>query len=286
MVEYPSNGSTARGYLAAPASRTGPGVVVIQEWWGLVDHIKDVADRLAGEGFVALVPDLYHGETTTEPDEAAKLLISLNLDQAGKDMSGAVDYVAAHSAGGEGTARGGEVGGGSGPAGGGEAGEGEGPASGGATAGGEGGGATARGGEVGEGAEAGGEGPARGVGVIGFCMGGALALLLGTLRPEMVKAVVPFYGLIVWPATEPDWSKMTAAVQGHYAEHDDSAGPAAVEKMETELGGRGLSVELFLYPGTEHAFFNDTRPEVYDAPASARAWERAVGFLHATLGDS
>ncbi len=223
IVEFPSNGSTAWGYLAAPGPGTGPGVVVIQEWWGLVDHIKDVADRLAAEGFVALVPDLYHGQTTREPDEAGKLLMSLNLEQAGRDMSGAVDYVAAHSTG-------------------------------------------------------------TGVGVIGFCMGGALALLLGTLRPDAVQAVVPFYGLIVWPATEPDWSQMKAAVQGHYAERDDMAGPAAVEKLETELGGRGVNVELFLYPGTEHAFFNDTRPEVYDAEAAGLAWPRAVSFLRSTLG--
>src|SRR6202043_2631124 len=76
IVEFASNGSTAQGYLAVPESGSGPGVVVIQEWWGLVDHIKDVADRLAAEGFVALVPDLYHGQTASnrEPDEAGKLL--------------------------------------------------------------------------------------------------------------------------------------------------------------------------------------------------------------------
>ena len=61
MIEFPSNGSTGRGYLALPAGGSGPGVVVIQEWWGLVDHIKDVCDRFAAEGFVALAPDLYHG---------------------------------------------------------------------------------------------------------------------------------------------------------------------------------------------------------------------------------
>ncbi len=227
-MEFASNGSTAHGYLATPESGSGPGLVVIQEWWGLVDHIKDVADRLAQEGFVALVPDLYHGQSVanTEPDEAGKLLMGLNLEQAGKDMSGAVDYVAADST------------------------------------------------SASDGV---------GVGVIGFCMGGALALLLGTQRPDLVKAVVPFYGLIVWPATEPDWSQMTAAVQGHYAEHDDMAGPAAVEKLEKELGSRGIPVELFLYPGTEHAFFNDTRPEVHDPEASALAWQRSIDFLHRTL---
>ena len=66
---------------------------MIQEWWGLVPHIKDVCDRFAAAGFVALAPDLYHGETTTEPDEAGKLMMALNLDQAAKDMGGAVDHL-------------------------------------------------------------------------------------------------------------------------------------------------------------------------------------------------
>ncbi len=225
IAEFPSNGSRAQGYLATPASGSGPGLVVIQEWWGLVDHIEDVADRLAAEGFVALVPDLYHGESASnkEPDEAGRLMMSLNLERAAKDMSGAVDYVVDHSTG-------------------------------------------------------------NGVGVMGFCMGGALALLLGTLRPDVVTAVVPFYGVVGYPAEEPDWSQMRAAVQGHYAENDDMAGPAAVDKLRKELDDRGVPAELFLYPGTTHAFFNDTRPEVHDPEASALAWQRAVKFLHETLG--
>ncbi len=94
IVEFPSNGSTAQGYLAVPEGGTGIPVVVIQEWWGLVPHIEDVCDRFAVEGFVALAPDLFHGETTTEPDEAGKLMMALNIEQAAKDMSGAVDKVA------------------------------------------------------------------------------------------------------------------------------------------------------------------------------------------------
>ena len=95
MVEFASNGTTCAGYLATPRD-TGPGVVVIQEWWGLVDHIKDLCDRFASEGFVALAPDLYHGVATTEPDEAGKQLMSLGIEQAGKDMAGAVDFLLDH----------------------------------------------------------------------------------------------------------------------------------------------------------------------------------------------
>jgi carboxymethylenebutenolidase len=88
MIEFKSNGGTCTGYLAGTS---GPGVIVIQEWWGLVPHIKDIADRFAAEGFVALAPDMYHGEVTSEPDLAGKLLMSMNLATAGKDLSGAVD---------------------------------------------------------------------------------------------------------------------------------------------------------------------------------------------------
>lgn len=98
MVEFPSNGKTCSGYLAMPESGSGPGVIVVQEWWGLVPHIQDVADRFAGEGFVALAPDLYHGEETTEPDEAQKLMMSLNTEQAARDMAGVVDFLLEHDA--------------------------------------------------------------------------------------------------------------------------------------------------------------------------------------------
>ncbi len=93
MVEFPSNGGTAQGYLALPGAGRGPAVVVIQEWWGLVPHIKDLADRFAAEGFVALAPDMYHGVQTTEPDEAGKLMMALNIDQVAKDLRGAVAYL-------------------------------------------------------------------------------------------------------------------------------------------------------------------------------------------------
>jgi carboxymethylenebutenolidase len=94
IVRYPSNGATSEGYLARPADGSGPGVIVIQEWWGLVPHIEAIADRFAHEGFVALAPDLYHGAHTTEPDEAVKLLMGLAMDQAAKDIAGAADHLA------------------------------------------------------------------------------------------------------------------------------------------------------------------------------------------------
>jgi len=97
MVEFPSNGAAAQGYLATPQAGKGPGVLVIQEWWGLVPHIKNVCDRFAAEGFTALAPDLYHGKSAKEPDGAGKLMMALNIAEAEKDLRGAVTYLAGHS---------------------------------------------------------------------------------------------------------------------------------------------------------------------------------------------
>ena len=202
MVEFPSNGGTGQGYLAAPEVGAGIGLVVIQEWWGLVPHIKDVCDRFAAEGFTALAPDLFHGETTTEPDEAGKLLMALNLEQAAKDMSGAIDFL-------EGSDK-------------------------------------VRG---------------EGVGVVGFCMGGGLAMMLAVQRPDAVRACVPFYGIIPWESAQPDWSKLQAPMLGHFAELDGFFSPEKAKELEATLKGLGKEVDFHVYPGVDHAFFNDVRPE-------------------------
>ena len=95
---FPSAGAQAHGYLALPPSGSGPGVVVIQEWWGLTDHIADVTDRLAAEGFVALAPDLFGGATTHDADEAGRLMTELPVDRAARDLGGAVDFLLGHEA--------------------------------------------------------------------------------------------------------------------------------------------------------------------------------------------
>jgi carboxymethylenebutenolidase len=97
-VSFPSNGGHAHGYLALPASGSGPGVVVIQEWWGLTDHIAEITDRLAAEGFVALAPDLFGGKVAHDADEAGALMMALPVDQAARDLGGAVDFLLAHEA--------------------------------------------------------------------------------------------------------------------------------------------------------------------------------------------
>ena len=100
MIEFTSGSIDARGYLALPEGGSGPGLIVIQEWWGLDDGIKHMADRFAANGFVALAPDLYHGELAehTEIDKAGQLMSTLPADRAARDMSGAVDYLSDHEA--------------------------------------------------------------------------------------------------------------------------------------------------------------------------------------------
>ena len=222
IVEVPSNGSTAQGYLAVPDGGTGIPVVVIQEWWGLVPHIEDVCDRFAAEGFVALAPDLFHGQKASEPDEAGKLMMALNIDEAAKDMSGAVDKVA-------------DVAG------------------------------------------------RERVGVTGFCMGGGLALVLASRRADKVKAAVPWYGLFVWPDSEPDWSTLDAAVLGHYAGKDGYFTPELAEQMEQNMRAAGLDANVHVVADADHAFFNDTRPEVYHPDAAAECWRETLDFFRDRL---
>lgn len=212
------------GYLATAGEGAGLGVIVIHEIWGVDPHIRDVCDRLAAEGFSALAPDLFGGRTVSDSDEAIRMSAGLDMDQAARDLSTAVDFLAGHEA--------------------------------------------VRG---------------DGVGVVGFCIGGGLALWLGTLRPDRVKAVVPFYGLSPRGA-EPDWSRMDAAVEGHFAELDDRNTPAAAHELEERLADLGRDVRMFIYPGAKHAFFNDTRQEGYDEDAARQAWIRTLEFLRAKLG--
>jgi carboxymethylenebutenolidase len=222
MIEVSGNGEALPAYLALPPSGNGPGVIVIQEWWGLVPHIKSVVDRFAAEGFVALAPDLYHGKASAEPDEAAKLLMEMRIDQAAKDLSGAVDRLLSMP-----------------------------------------------------------ETTGTRVGVVGFCMGGGLAIKLATTRPE-IGAAVSYYG---FPRQDMSWDlgSIRGAVLGHYAEHDDWANPELAQAIERELLDAGVQATFYTYPGTTHAFFNDDRPQVYDEDAAGLSWERTVEFLHEHL---
>jgi carboxymethylenebutenolidase len=217
MIEFRGGDHVDRGYMATPRSGSGPGVVVIQEWWGLVPHITDVCDRFAAAGYTALAPDLYHGRTTTEPDEAQKELMNLDIEAAGAELGAAVSHLL------------------------------DSPSATGSR-----------------------------VGVVGFCMGGGLALYTASKQPE-VAACVAYYG--VGPARDRiDFSSMKAAVLGHWGERDHSYDHATIEDLEKRLREAGVSVESFWYDA-DHAYFNDTRPEVYNEEAARLSWDRTVAFL-------
>jgi carboxymethylenebutenolidase len=92
-IEFPTSVGAASGYLAVPAGEQGPATIVLQEWWGVEDHIRSVCDRLAAEGFYALAPDLYEGETTTQPSEAEQKMMALSMDKVEPQMCGAADFL-------------------------------------------------------------------------------------------------------------------------------------------------------------------------------------------------
>ncbi len=222
MIEFPVNGTDARGYLATPASGSGAGVIVLQEWWGLVPQIKAVCDRLAEAGFTALAPDLYHGEFAehTEMDKAGELMTGLPPERAARDMSAAIDALLAHDACSSAT-----------------------------------------------------------VGVTGFCMGGMLTLVIAAQEGDRVRAAVPFYGAPLGDGG-PDWSGLTATVEGHFAATDDFFPPEAVTALGDELQGMGKDVTFHVYPGTGHAFTNEENPlGTYDEAATATSWARALELL-------
>lgn len=217
-VQFPSNGHTCNGYLAGQ----GPGVVVIQEWWGLVPHIEDVVDRLAGAGFAAIAPDLYHGKTTQSPDEAGKMLMELDVDRAGKEISGAGAYLLGRP-----------------------------------------------------------ECTSSKYGVVGFCMGGALAQYAATVDPAHVGATVSFYGGFKKVPTQ--WEKLSAPLLLIYGENDKGVPAEQGRELEQKLRAMGKDVELVVYPAADHAFFNDTRPQVYNADAAADAWRRTLDLFRRSL---
>ncbi len=224
MVTIASSTGDLPGYLAVPESGRGPGVIVIQEWWGLVPHIRSVADRLAEAGFVALAPDLFRGVATTEPDEAKKLMLGLQVAQAADDIAAAADHLV-------------------------------------------------RTGLL----------PGDQAGVIGFCMGGGLALLAPTVSPH-INCAAAFYPAMPWPDYHPMWANYEGReALIHQCESDlPSTGPD-IARYAAAIAEHGGVAVVETYPGTQHAFFNDDRPEVFHADAAALGWERSIAMLHRRL---
>jgi len=220
-VTFPSNGHTCQGVFALPPSGIGPAVVVIQEWWGIVRHIEDLVDRFAAEGFVAIAPDLYHGKTTTSPDEAGKLLMELDVERAAKEIAAAGDYLLRRP-----------------------------------------------------------ECTSRKFGIVGFCMGGALAQHVAATDPQ-VGAAVSFYG--GFKKVQTQWENLDAPILLIYGENDQGVPAAQGRELGQKLQKLGKNADMVVYPNANHAFFNDTRPEVYNPEAAEDAWRRTLELFRRTL---
>ena len=207
------DGKEAEGYLAKAARANAPGVVVIQEWWGLQEQIKGVCDRLALAGYEALAPDLYAGTVVAYHDTAAaeREMNSLNfLDVTDQVVRGAVRLL---------------------------------------------------------------KGSAARVGLMGFCLGGAVTIL-GACRVPELSAAVCFYGLPPAQIAKP--ADLKVPVQGHFADRDDWCTPKAVDAFEAGVKEAGKDVEVFRYDA-DHGFINEQRA-VHDRAAAELAWERTLNF--------
>ena len=220
-VTFRANGGTANGYLATPESGRGPGVIVIQEWWGLNDQIRGVADMFAKEGFVALAPDFYHGKGAKigEPDEAQKLMMEFfKANDAAKDARGAAEYLTGL-----------------------------------------------------------GSVTTRKVGTIGFCMGGFLAILVASVAPDKVAAVVDCYGV---GQRLPDLAPMRGTpLLGIFGGKDHGANADAIASLEKAARDAGVPFTKQVYPEADHAFLNELRKDVYRPDDARDAWSKILPFL-------
>jgi carboxymethylenebutenolidase len=221
MIEFASNAGVTPGYLAQPeAEGQYPGLIAIQEWWGLVPHIKDVAERFAKQGFITLAPDLYHGQSAAEPDEARKLAMEMDRQHAIQEIIAAIGYLQGLP-----------------------------------------------------------QVSPKKVGVVGWCMGGSLTIATAAAS-QQVGAAVAFYGM---PADLNIVADIRGPLLGLYGENDHGIPPERVHQLQAALEKADVVHEIHIYPGAGHAFFNDTRPHIYNPNAAQDAWERTLEWLRRYL---
>lgn len=216
-IEIDVTTGTAAGFIARPGTEK-PGVVVVQEWWGLVPHVEDLTRRFAAEGFVALAPDLYHGKKTVDAEEASHLMDGLDWGRAAVEIAAAVRHLREK----EGCTK---------------------------------------------------------VGIVGFCMGGALTVIGASVAD--VDAYAAFYGFP--PGGAADLTKVGAPGLFFFGEHEGFFDVPATRRFAESQTDRGIPTEVHVYPGAGHAFFNDQRPEAYHAVSANDAWRRTLAHFGRTL---
>ncbi len=207
-----ANGITG-AYVALPESDTDKAVILIHEWWGLNDHIKDIAGRYASEGFIAIAPDLYRGMVAGDPDEASKMMHGLAIDDGLDTIKNAIDaaglsYGISH------------------------------------------------------------------FGISGYCMGGTFALR-AACELEGISAAAPFYGDI---PEEEILQKLTTPTIFIAGIRDQWINTEKIAALEDAAERFELPIHSVKYDA-DHAFFNNTRPEVYDETAARDAWALVIGFF-------
>jgi carboxymethylenebutenolidase len=216
-LETPNGATTAVIAQPAAAQHASAAVILIHEWWGINDHIRDIAARYAREGYTAIAPDLFRGKTASNPQEASKLMNELPLDDGLSTINHAIK----------------------------------------------------------ESSEKYG---IKTFGITGYCMGGTFALRAACLN-DALSASAPFYGDI--PEAEV-LSQLKVPTLFVAAEQDNWITPQKVEGLKDAAREHSLPIEVVSYDA-DHAFFNDTRPGVYDAEATADAWRRVLNFFGETL---
>lgn len=227
MVQYPGDGVTVRAYLVSRQSKAKrPAIIVVQEWWGLNEHIQDIARRYAQEDYIAIVPDLYSRlgnkvVPNNKPDEAGKLMGALKLEDGLKDLQATVAYLRTLP-----------------------------------------------------------DVDASRIGVTGFCMGGTYALMLPCVSRE-IKAAVPFYGQV--PSPDLPIQNLACPILYIYGEDDGWITKTDVQRLANALKKYNKAGEIKTYPGAPHAFFNDTRKDVYKPAEAKDAWARALAFFRQHL---
>lgn len=212
-----SHGATT-AYVARPHTEVDAGVILIQEWWGINDHVRDLAGRYANEGYLCVAPDLYRGRVAADTAEASALMNALAVEDGLETINRSVDAAV----------------------------------------------------------------KAYGVkrfAITGYCMGGTFALRAACEMAEL-KAAAPFYGDI---PEEEILAKLKVPTLFIAGERDAWINAEKVNQLREAAKKYNLPVEIVSYEA-DHAFFNDTRPEVYNAEAAADAWQRVLDFFRNHLG--
>jgi carboxymethylenebutenolidase len=208
-----ADGKDTKGYLAKAGRDHAPGVIVIQEWWGLQDQIKGICDRLARAGYEALAPDLYGGIAVDYHDSAKadREMSALDfLDATDNIIAGAAQYLSKSGA---------------------------------------------------------------KVGLMGFCLGGAVTII-GAVRLNGIAGACAFYGMPPREAARPE--DIRIPFQGHFSKSDDWCTPEMVKSLEADLKKAKVEADIFIYDAA-HAFMNEQR-SVHDRAAAELAWGRMLAF--------